>query len=130
MLSNYNQWYLIDSDKKYQQAMNRYQEIKYARKGSREHKEKMLLAKLISEYEEKKWSLPEVDPIQIIKIRMDEFGYKPADLAKLYGDKGTISKILKYQQPLSLKMIRLFSKALRIPAESLIKEYPVSSNNH
>lgn len=129
MLSNYNQWYLIDSDKKYQQAMNRYEEIKYARKGSREHKEKMLLAKLISEYEEKKWSLPELDPIQIIKIRMDEFGYKPADLAKLYGDKGTISKILKYQQPLSLKMIRLFSKALRIPAESLIKEYPVGSNS-
>ncbi|MGH2642841.1 MAG: helix-turn-helix domain-containing protein [Chitinophagaceae bacterium] len=129
MLSNYSQWYLIDSDKNYQQAMNKYEEIKYARKGSREHKEKMLLAKLISEYEEKKWSLPGVDPIQIIKIRMEEFGYKPADLAKLYGDKGTISKILKYQQPLSLKMIRLFSTALRIPAESLIEEYPVGSNS-
>jgi HTH-type transcriptional regulator/antitoxin HigA len=130
MLSNYSQWYLIDSDKKYQQAMNKYEEIKYARKGSLEHKEKRLLATLISEYEEKKWSLPDVDPIQIIKIRMDEFGYKAADLAKLYGNKGTISKILRYQQPLSLKMIRLFSKALRIPGESLIKEDPVASNSH
>ncbi len=110
--------------------MNKYEEIKYACKGSLEHKEKRLLATLISEYEEKKWSLPDVDPIQIIKIRMEEFGYKPADLAKLYGDKGTISKILRYQQPLSLKMIRLFSKALRIPGESLIKEDPVASNSH
>lgn len=60
---------------------------------------------------------------------MEEFVYKPADLAKLYRDKGTISKILKYQQPLSLRMIRLFSKTLRIPAENLIKEYPLTSNN-
>ena len=59
----------------------------------------------------------------MIKIRMEDFGYKPADLAREYGDKGTISKVLNYKQPLSLKMIRLFSKKLRIPAEALLKEY-------
>jgi hypothetical protein len=57
----------------------------------------------------------------MIKIRMEDFGYKPADLAAAYGDKGTISKVLNYKQPLSLKMIRLFSKKLRIPADALIK---------
>jgi HTH-type transcriptional regulator/antitoxin HigA len=59
----------------------------------------------------------------MIKIRMEDFGYKPADLAKAYGEKGTSSKVLNYKQPLSLKMIRLFSKKLRIPADALIKEY-------
>jgi HTH-type transcriptional regulator/antitoxin HigA len=64
-----------------------------------------------------------VDPIEMIKIRMEDFGYKPADLARAYGDKGTVSKVLNYKQPLSLNMIRVFSRLLRIPADALLKEY-------
>jgi HTH-type transcriptional regulator/antitoxin HigA len=82
-----------------------------------------LLAFLINEYEEKQWSIPEVDPIEMIKIRMEDFGYTASDLAKQYGDKGTISKVLNYKQPLSLNMIRIFSKMLRIPSDALTKEY-------
>jgi len=40
----------------------------------------------------------------------------------VYSDKGTLSKTLNFKQPLSLKMIRLFSKMLRLPAEALLKE--------
>lgn len=117
------QWYVIDNEKDYLEAINRYEEIRDAKKGSPEHREKTLLVTLVTQYEEKQWSLPPVDPIEMIKIRMEDFGYKPADLAREYGDKGTISKVLNYKQPLSLKMIRLFSKKLRIPADALLKEY-------
>ena len=117
------QWFLIESEKVYKEAVNRYEEIKDAKKGAEEHKEKLLLAYLINQFEQKQWSLPEVDPIEFIKIRMEEFGYKPVDLANEYGDKGTVSKVLNYKQPLSLNMIRLFSKMLRIPADALTKEY-------
>ena len=117
------QWFLIQTEKEYEEATKRYEEIREAKRGTPEHKEKMLLVHLVSEYEKKQWSLPEVDPIEMIKIRMEEFGYKPADLAKEYGDKGTVSKVLNYKQPLSLNMIRIFSKMLRIPADLLLKEY-------
>ena len=122
-----NQWFLIESQESYNKAMNRYEQIKEAKRGSDEHKEKLLLAFLINQYEEKQWSMPDVDPIEFIKIRMEEFGYKPADLANEYGDKGTISKVLNYKQPLSLTMIRKFSKLLRIPADALTKEYKIQS---
>ena len=120
------QWFLIETETSYKKAIARYEQLRDADKGSSEHKEKMLLAYLINKYEETKWPLPDVDPIEIIKIRMEEFGYKPADLAREYGDKGTISKVLNYKQPLSLKMIRLFNKSLRIPADLLTKEYKLS----
>ena len=58
---------------------------------------------------------------------MEEFGYKPSDLANEYGDKGTISKVLNYKQPLSLTMIRKFSKLLRIPADVLTKGYEINT---
>ena len=107
----------------YEKALGRFQQIKYAKKGSANHKEKMLLAFLIDDYGKKHSTLPEIDPIEFIKIRMEDFGYKAADLAKEYGDKGTVSKVLNYKQALSLTMIRKFSKILRIPIEALIKEY-------
>lgn len=121
------QWFLIKNKSFYKKALLRYEEIKGEKKGSPDHKEKILLAYLINKYENMQWSLPNIDPIEIIKVRMDEFGYKSADLGREYGDKGTISKVLNYKQPLSLKMIRLFNKMLRIPTELLTKECKLSS---
>jgi len=121
------QWYIIENEKEYKEATSRFEEIREAKKGTPEYKEMLLLVHLISEYEKKQWSLPEVDPIEMIKIRMEDFGYTASDLAKEYGDKGTISKVLNYKQPLSLTMIRLFSKMLRIPADALTKEYKIQS---
>ncbi len=118
-----NTWFIIENEIEYEKAMARFQEIKYSKKGSLEHREKMLLVSLLSNYEAKTSTLPELDPIEYIKIRMEDFGYKPADLAREYGDKGTVSKVLNYKQALSLTMIRKFSKILRIPPEALIKEY-------
>jgi HTH-type transcriptional regulator / antitoxin HigA len=118
-----NNWYLIESEKEYETAIKRYEEIRYAREGDINYRELMLLVKIISEYETKNSTLPELDPIEFIKIRMEDFGYKAADLAKVYGDKATVSKVLNYKQALSLTMIRKFSKLLQIPPEALIKEY-------
>jgi HTH-type transcriptional regulator / antitoxin HigA len=116
-------WYYIESEAEYNRALLRFDEIKYFKKGTTEFKETKLLAYLISDYENKTSTLPEVDPIEFIKIRMEDFGYKAADLAREYGDKATVSKVLNYKQALSLSMIRKFSKLLRIPPEALIKEY-------
>jgi HTH-type transcriptional regulator/antitoxin HigA len=117
------QWLLIENEKEYNEATARFEEIREARKGTPEYREMLLLVHLIATYEEKKWSLPDVDPVEMIKIRMEDFGYKASDLAREYGDKGTISKVLNYKQALSLTMIRKFSKLLRIPVEALTKEY-------
>ncbi len=118
-----NNWYILENESDYKKACERYEEVKSGSKGSEAHKEKLLLAFLINQYEEKTTLLPEVDPIELIKIRMEDFGYKAADLAREYGDKGTVSKVLNYKQALSLAMIRKFSLILKIPADALIKEY-------
>ncbi|BAU52815.1 helix-turn-helix domain-containing protein [Mucilaginibacter gotjawali] len=121
------QWFLIDSEQAYDKAIARYEEVKRSPKNTDEHREKMLLVHLIEKYENSLWDFPEVDPIQMIKIRMDDFGYKPSDLAAAYGDKGTVSKVLNYKQALSLTMIRKFSQLLRLPVDALIKEYALKT---
>lgn len=120
-----NNWFLLESEADFEAASKRYEQLKDAEKGSGAHKEKMLLVHLIAQYEKKLWDLPEVDPVEMIKIRMADLGYNAATLAKAYGDRGTISKVLNYKQSLSLTMIRKFSQLLKIPAEWLIREYPL-----
>jgi HTH-type transcriptional regulator/antitoxin HigA len=117
------QWYLIETSEDYEKAMLRFEEVRGAQKGNEAHREKMLLVTLIEDYEKKHTDFPELDPIEFIKIRMEDFGYQQSDLAEAYGDKGTVSKVFNYKQPLSLNMIRIFSKKLRIPPASLIREY-------
>ncbi len=118
-------WFLLETEQQYDDAVARYETVKYATAGE-DHQEKLLLAHLIEMYENKHWDLPDVDPVEMIKIRMEDFGYRAADLAAVYGDKGTVSKVLNYKQPLSLSMIRKFSKLLRIPVSALTKEYDLS----
>lgn len=120
------QWFLIENEAAYTKAAARYELLRESARGTLEHKEKMLLALLMNKYQETRWPFSDIDPVEIIKIRMEEFGYKPADIAREYGDKGTISKVLNYKQPLSLKMIRLFNRVLRIPTDLLTKEYNLS----
>lgn len=116
-------WFLLETEQDYDAALARYEQVRYAGKDTTDHKEKLLLAHLISDFEERTSELPEVDPVELIKIRMKDFGYKPVDLAKAYGDKGTISKVLSYKQALSLTMVRKFSRLLHVPADALIAEY-------
>jgi HTH-type transcriptional regulator / antitoxin HigA len=121
------QWLPIETKKEYKEALHSIEVIFDVKKGSPNFKELLLLIMLISRYEKEHFILPEIDPIEMIKSRMEDFGYTASDLAKEYGDKGTVSKVLNYKQPLSLNMIRIFSKMLRIPADALTKEYKLQS---
>ncbi len=77
-------WYKLETESDYKKAFKRFNEIIDAKRGSRFYKERMLLSLLIQQYEESKWDLPEVDPIELIKIRMEDFGYKPAIWEHIY----------------------------------------------
>jgi HTH-type transcriptional regulator/antitoxin HigA len=67
----------IKNKAEYQKAVARYEEIRNAPKNSAEHKEKMALVVLVSQYEEQHWTLPALDPAEINQIRKEEFGYSP-----------------------------------------------------
>ena len=68
------QWFLIENETDYKKAIHRYEQIRNTKVMISDHKEKMLLVHLINQYENSKWPHIEMDPIDIIKIRMEEFG--------------------------------------------------------
>ncbi len=88
-------------------------------------REMKLLLYLVEKYEDERYPIGLPDPIEAIRIRMEELGLTPKDLIPLIGDKGTVSKVLNRRIPLSFRMIRNLSEKLQRPADVLIREAKV-----
>lgn len=114
---------VIKSEKDYQKALKRLEVIFNAKKGSRDGDELELLSLLIDNYEKEKYPIDLPDPIEAIKFRMEQLGYKQKDLAEAMGLKSRVSEILNRKRKLTLDMIRKLHEVLGIPTEVLVKEY-------
>lgn len=114
---------VIKTEEQYETALSRLDEIFDAKKGSKNADELELLSLLIEKYENEHYSIDFPDPIEAIKFRMDQLGYKQKDLAKAIGLKSRVSEILNRKRKLSIDMIRKLHAILGIPTDVLIQEY-------
>ena len=80
-----------------------------------------VLVLLIEKYEEKEWAISEPDPIEAIKIRMEEMQLKQKDLIPFIGNKSKVSEVLNRKVGLSLNMIYNLAKGLHLPLEVLVQ---------
>jgi len=80
-----------------------------------------VLVLLIEKYEEKAWAISEPDPIEAIKIRMEEMQLKQKDLIPFIGNKSKVSEVLNRKVGLSLNMIYNLAKGLHLPLEVLVQ---------
>ena len=75
---------------------------------------------LIKQYEDANYPIPLPDPIDAIKVKMNELGLKNKDLVGKMGSKGYVSSLLNKKKPLTLELAKLFHQELNIPAEVLL----------
>ncbi len=117
----------IRTRKEHKAALLRIQELfdLDPKEGSAAFDELELLAMVVEEYEDIHYPGPPPDPIEAIKFRLDQLGLSEKDLDKWLGSRQRRSEILSGKRKLSLNMIRTLHKQLRIPAETLIREYTV-----
>ena|SRR5690606_35264731 len=117
-------WSILETKKEYAAALKRIEELMDIDPAPRSHegKELRLLLYLVEKYEDEQYPMGFPDPIEAIKIRMQDLGLEAKDLIPAIGDKGTVSKVLNRKLPLSLRMIRNLSKQLQLPADILIQE--------
>jgi HTH-type transcriptional regulator/antitoxin HigA len=117
---------LIKSEEDYQNALVRLDAIFDAKKGSKESDEADVLALLIDEYENQYYPIEAPDPIEAIKIRMEEMKLKQVDIAQALGGKNRASEILNRKRKLTVDMIRNLTERLNLSASLLIKDYNIS----
>jgi HTH-type transcriptional regulator/antitoxin HigA len=114
---------IIKTEAEYEKALERLDEIFDAKIGTPETDEADLLALLIENYENKHYPIEAPDPIEAIKIRMEELGMKQSDLIDLIGGKSQVSEVLNRKRKLTLKMIRNLKTKLNLSHDVLVQEY-------
>ncbi len=115
----------ILTDEDNERAIERIDVIWDAEEGTPEYYELDILSLLVSEYEKKRYPLPEANPVEMIKFRMEQMGYSRADLARLAfnGQRSRVTEILEGKRKLNLAMVRKLSAVLRVDPNFLIEEY-------
>lgn len=114
---------LIKSEIDYENALKRLEKIFDAKIGTSESDEADILGLLIDEYEKKHYPIDAPDPIEAIKIRMEEMHLKQVDLVNEIGGKSRVSEILNKKRKLTIEMIRNLTKRLNLSPGLLINDY-------
>jgi len=117
---------LIKTEEDYQLALKRLEVIFDAAIATQESDEADLLALLIDGYEKKHYQIDAPDPIEAIKIRMEEMQLKQIDLIDVIGGKSRVSEVLNRKRKLTVDMIRKLTTRLNLSPELLIHDYQLT----
>lgn len=116
----------IKTDADYKAALNRIEKIFDAPNGSPESDELDILGLMVDDYENKHYPIEAPDPIEAIKIRMEEMQLIQKDLVNEIGGKSRVSEVLNRKRRLTIDMVRNLTIRLNLSANLLIKEYNLS----
>jgi HTH-type transcriptional regulator/antitoxin HigA len=117
----------LKTNNDYKNALIRMEFLFDAPAGTPESDEADILALVIDDYERKHFPIEAPDPIEAIKIRMEEMHLKQADLINEIGGKNRVSEILNRKRKLTVDMIRNLTSRLNLSATILVKDYQLSN---
>ncbi len=115
-------WKVLKTEQEYKIALKRTIALFNADENTPAGDELDLLLLLVKDYEDRHYHIPDPDPIEVIKLRLEEKGLKQKDLEHIIGSKGYVSQVLSGKKELTLKMVKGLHKFLGISADILLAD--------
>ncbi len=112
----------IRSQAGHERALARIASLMGADPDTPEGRELGVLADLVDLYERRQHALGDLDPVDAIRLRMEEESLSPHDLVPFLGSSARVSEVLARKRPLTLPMARALNRHMGIPAEVLLRE--------
>ncbi|MES2428675.1 MAG: helix-turn-helix domain-containing protein [Bacteroidota bacterium] len=112
-----NKWKVLKTESEYKIALKRTIELFNADENTPEGDELDLLLLLVKDYEDRHYHIPDPDPLEVIKLKLEEKGLKQKDLIHIIGSKSYVSQILSGKKELTLKMVKGLHQYLGISAD-------------
>lgn len=110
----------IRTERQYDAALARVEELLDARPGTPEGDELDLLAALVEFYELEHLPIAPPDPVEAILFRMEQMGLDRKSLEPFLGGRSRVSEVLNRKRELSKSQIRKLHRGLNIPLENLL----------
>lgn len=85
-----------------------------------------ILSVLVDAYEERHHPIAPPDPVAALEYYMESRGLSRRELEPYLGSRARVAEVLNRRRRLSIEMIRRLHEGLSIPAEALIRPYPLA----
>ena len=112
----------IRTKRDYEGALRTIETLMTAKRGTTEGDRLDVLATLLEAYEAKHFPLDLPDPVDAIKLVMEQRNLTVKDLVPYIGQPNRVYEVLNHKRPLTMAMVRKLHSGLGIPAESLIRQ--------
>lgn len=115
----------IRTEADYDQALAEIETLLEAQPETPEGDRLELLTALVEVYERKRHPILPPDPIEALLYHMESRGLTRRDLEPYLGSRARVAEVLNRRRGLTIEMIRRLHQGLGLPAEVLIRPYPL-----
>src|SRR5260370_28936030 len=85
-----------------------------------------LLTLLVEHYEQEHYSVPEADPVSIVRFLIEQQNLTQRDLIPQFGSESAVSMFMTGQRSLTLEQVRKLSTRFKLPADIFIPKASVT----
>ena len=110
----------IKSEAEYDKVLMQIDALVDCAEGSAEEDLLEVLSILADDFENKHYPIESPDPIEAIKLRMEELNLKNKDLVPYFGSASKASEVLNRKRLLTFAMVKRLHQQLGIPASVLL----------
>jgi HTH-type transcriptional regulator/antitoxin HigA len=115
----------IRTEADYEEALEEIGRPMTARAGTPEGDRLDVLSTLVEAYEAEHHAIDAPDPIALLEFAMEQRGADRTDLEPMIGTRARVSEVLTRKRSLSLAMIRNLKAKWELPADVLVRSYPL-----
>ncbi len=112
---------VIESDEEFDRLVQKMEQLDRKKNQSPEEEAlSAVLLKLIQDYDDRHYPLPELPPHKMIQFLMEQRGLRQADLLPVFGSRSVVSDVVSGKREPSKAHIRKLAEFFRLPADLFI----------
>lgn len=115
----------IRTGQDHEAALIEIEALMSARPGTPDGDRLDILVTLVHAYEDEHHAIEAPDPISLLQFVLEQRGLDRAALQPMLGNRGRVSEVMARKRPLTLAMIRRLQTGLGLPADVLVRPYPL-----
>jgi HTH-type transcriptional regulator / antitoxin HigA len=115
----------IHTEADYERALSEIEQLFEAEPGTPEGDRLEVLTTLVEVYEREHHPVLPPDPIEALLYHLESRGLARRDLEPYLGSRARVAEVLNRRRGLTIEMIRRLNQGLGLPAEVLIRPYPL-----
>jgi HTH-type transcriptional regulator/antitoxin HigA len=115
----------IRTERDHEAALVEIEGLMGAAPGTAEGDRLDVLVTLAQAYEAEHHAIEAPDPIALLQFVLEQRGLDRTALQPMLGNRGRVSEVMARRRPLTLAMIRRLQTGLGLPADILVRPYPL-----